>query len=102
MIYLLTSSFKALPALNAGALEVGIFISSLVWGFLPFLALLFLTSKVPKPTNGRQNQKQSIDRLNISVSILEGLKQNNIIKIENLWKKSKKEFNSKSNSRKSK
>ena len=51
MIYLLTSSFKALPALNAGALEAGIFISSLVWGFLPFLALLFLTSKVPKPTN---------------------------------------------------
>lgn len=30
MIYLLTSSFKALPALNAGALEAGIFISSLV------------------------------------------------------------------------
>lgn len=27
-------------------------------------------------------KKQSIDRLNISVSILEGLKQNNIIKIE--------------------
>ena len=26
-------------------------------------------------------KKQSIDRLNISVSILEGLKQNNIIKI---------------------
>lgn len=27
-------------------------------------------------------KKQSIDRLNISVSVLEGLKQNNIIKIE--------------------
>ena len=27
-------------------------------------------------------KKQSIDRLNISVSILEGLKQNNIIKID--------------------
>ncbi len=27
-------------------------------------------------------KKQSIDRLNISVSILEGIKQNNIIKIE--------------------
>lgn len=27
-------------------------------------------------------KKQSIDRLNISVSILEGLKQNNIIRIE--------------------
>lgn len=37
MIYLLTSSFKALPALNAGALEAGIFISSLVWGFLPYI-----------------------------------------------------------------
>lgn len=34
-------------------------------------------------------KKQSIDRLNISVSILEGLKQNNIIKIEDLCKKSK-------------
>lgn len=37
-------------------------------------------------------KKQSIDRLNISVSILEGLKQNNIIKIEDLCKKSKKEL----------
>lgn len=37
-------------------------------------------------------KKQSIDRLNIAVSILEGLKQNNIIKIEDLCKKSKKEL----------
>ena len=37
-------------------------------------------------------KKQSIDRLNISVSILEGLKQNNIIKIEDLCMKSQKEF----------
>ena len=37
--------------MNTGALDAGIFISSLVCGFLPFLALLFLTSKVPKPTN---------------------------------------------------
>ena len=37
-------------------------------------------------------KKQSIDRLNISVAILEGLKQNNIIKIEDLCKRSKKEL----------
>ena len=48
---MLTVSFKALPALNTGALEAGIFISALVWGFLPFLAALCLTSKVPNPTN---------------------------------------------------
>ena len=48
---LLTKSFKAFPALNTGALDAGIFISSLVCGFLPFLAALFLTSKEPNPTN---------------------------------------------------
>ena len=48
---LFTKSFKALPALNTGAFEAGIFISSLVCGFLPFLAALFLTSKEPNPTN---------------------------------------------------
>ena len=37
-------------------------------------------------------KKQSIDRLNISVSIIERLKQSNIIKIEDLCKKSKKEL----------
>jgi len=37
--------------LNTGALEAGIFISALVKGFLPFLAALCLTSKVPNPTN---------------------------------------------------
>ena len=46
-----TKSFKAFPALNTGALDAGIFISSLVCGFLPFLAALFLTSKEPNPTN---------------------------------------------------
>ena len=50
-IYLLTTSFNAFPALNTGDLEAGILISSLVCGFLPFLAALFLTSKEPKPTN---------------------------------------------------
>ena len=49
--FLLTASFKDLPALNTGALEAAILISSPVWGFLPFLAALFLTSKEPKPTN---------------------------------------------------
>ena len=37
--------------MNTGAFEAGILISSLVWGFLPFLAALFLTSKEPNPTN---------------------------------------------------
>ena len=49
--FLLTKSFKAFPALNTGAFEAGILISSLVCGFLPFLAALFLTSKEPNPTN---------------------------------------------------
>ena len=42
---------NALPALNTGAFDAGILISSLVCGFLPFLAALFLTSKDPNPTN---------------------------------------------------
>ena len=46
-----TKSFNALPALNTGAFDAGILISSLVCGFLPFLAALFLTSKDPNPTN---------------------------------------------------
>ena len=46
-----TKSFKAFPALNTGAFDAGILISSLVCGFLPFLAALFLTSKDPNPTN---------------------------------------------------
>ena len=37
--------------MNTGAFDAGIFISSLVWGFLPFLAALFLTSNDPNPTN---------------------------------------------------
>ena len=49
--FLFTKSFNAFPALNTGAFDAGIFISSLVCGFLPFLAALFLTSKEPKPTN---------------------------------------------------
>ena len=46
-----TKSFNALPALNTGAFDAGILISSFVCGFLPFLAALFLTSKEPNPTN---------------------------------------------------
>ena len=46
-----TKSFNALPALNTGAFDAGILISSFVLGFLPFLAALFLTSKDPNPTN---------------------------------------------------
>ena len=37
--------------MNTGAFDAGILISSLVCGFLPFLAALFLTSKEPNPTN---------------------------------------------------
>ena len=37
--------------MNTGAFDAGILISSLVCGFLPFLAALFLTSKDPNPTN---------------------------------------------------
>ena len=40
------------PVFKAGkAFDAGILISSLVCGFLPFLAALFLTSKEPNPTN---------------------------------------------------
>ena len=47
----LTVSFKALPALNLGALEAGILLAAPVCGFLPVLAALSATSNVPKPTN---------------------------------------------------
>ena len=49
--YSFTRSFRAFPALNFGALEAAIVIVSPVWGFLPSLAALSLTSNVPKPTN---------------------------------------------------
>jgi len=48
---LLTLSLNSLPALNTGTVVAGIFITSLVLGFLPSLAALALVSKVPKPTN---------------------------------------------------
>ena len=43
--------FNSLPALNTGTVEAGMFIVSLVLGFLPSLAALSLVSKVPNPTN---------------------------------------------------
>ena len=49
--FLFTASFNAFPDLNTGDLEAGILISSLVCGFLPFLAALLLTSKEPNPIN---------------------------------------------------
>ena len=49
--FLFTKSLRALPALNTGAFDAGILISSFVCGFLPFLAALFLTSKEPNPTS---------------------------------------------------
>ena len=51
MNYLLTLSLRAFPALKAGTVHAGIFISSFVCGFNPVLAALFLVSKVPKPTS---------------------------------------------------
>ena len=44
-------SFNALPALNLGALEAGIWIVSFVLGLIPVLAALSATSNVPNPTN---------------------------------------------------
>lgn len=43
--------FKAFPALNLGALEAAMCITSPLRGFLPSLAALSDTSKVPNPTN---------------------------------------------------
>ncbi len=48
--YFLTASFKALPAVNFGVLAAGILITCPVLGLRPFLAFLFVTPKVPKPT----------------------------------------------------
>src|SRR5690606_9790653 len=45
-----TASFSALPALNAGLLDAGIAIGSLVRGFRPVRAARALTEKEPKPT----------------------------------------------------
>ena len=45
-----TASFSAFPGLNTGIVLAFIFIFAPVWGFLPFLAILFLAPKVPKPT----------------------------------------------------
>ena len=44
-------SFNAFPALNLGTLVALILIISPVWGFLPALALLFATEKVPNPVS---------------------------------------------------
>ena len=44
-------ALKAFPALNLGALEAAMCITSPLRGFLPSLAALSDTSKVPNPTN---------------------------------------------------
>jgi len=53
MIYFIkdyfTDLFSRLPALNFATLVAGILISFPVCGFLPVLALLFATEKVPNP-----------------------------------------------------
>jgi hypothetical protein len=45
----LTALFNKLPALNFATLMAGILISFPVCGFLPALAFLFATEKVPNP-----------------------------------------------------
>ena len=45
-----TESFKAFPTVNFGLLDAGIWIDSPVLGFLPVVAFLWLTLKLPKPT----------------------------------------------------
>lgn len=45
----LTALFSRFPALNFATLVAGILISFPVCGFLPALALLFATEKVPNP-----------------------------------------------------
>ena len=44
-----TASFRAFPALNAGAVDAGIFTSAPVEGLRPVLSARSLVSKVPKP-----------------------------------------------------
>src|SRR4030042_5673380 len=46
-----TALFSRLPALNFATLVEGILISFPVCGFLPVLALLFATEKVPNPVS---------------------------------------------------
>ena len=48
--YLLTASFKAAPALNVTAVRAAIVTGAPVCGFLPLLAALSDTPKVPNPT----------------------------------------------------
>ena len=45
-----TESFNAFPTVNLGLLEAGIWIDSPVLGFLPVVAFLWLTLKLPNPT----------------------------------------------------
>ena len=45
----LTESFKVLPTTNLTFFPAGILISLPVLGFLPFLAFVFITLKLPKP-----------------------------------------------------
>ena len=46
-----TLSANFFPTLNLTTFLAAILISFPVWGFLPFLAALFWTPKVPQPTN---------------------------------------------------
>jgi hypothetical protein len=46
-----TAAFNAFPARNRGTFLAGIWIGFLVLGLTPFRADLFVTRKVPNPTN---------------------------------------------------
>ena len=48
MNYLLRASLRAFPAVKAGRLEAGMFITACVLGFLPVLAAFVFTSKGEK------------------------------------------------------
>ena len=50
-----TALFSKFPALNFATLAAGILISFPVCGFLPILALLFATEKVPNPVRGQSH-----------------------------------------------
>ena len=49
MLFYLTGSFKAFPGRNSGTFFALMVISCPVCGFLPSLAFLFCTLKIPKP-----------------------------------------------------
>ena len=56
----LTFTFSPLPALKPGTFDAAICIEAPVCGFLPSLAALCLTEKVPKPTSATASPLPSV------------------------------------------